>query len=188
MNEYLYKCAVAGEGNKIKFYNMKNWKEIRKESITLPENKGRPIKMTWSKNGQLLLVSTNNGYLLGYLTHLPRLFSYHQNKLALLSSFTLINLNYITDGKMDELTSHNLDVEPSFLSIGSTHLVSGTNNYAYLYKFFENGAFFQNFELIKKGDYFTMIQEALVSDTHLAVLTENKCYIEELSQDQDKIE
>lgn len=167
---------------------MKNWKEIRKESITLPENKGRPIKMTWSKNGQLLLVGTNYGYLLGYLTHLPRLFSYHQNKLALLSSFTLINLNYITDGKMDELTSHNLDVEPSFLSIGSTHLVSGTNNYAYLYKFFENGAFFQNFELIKKGDYFTMIQEALVSDTHLAVLTENKCYIEVLSQDQDQIE
>lgn len=167
---------------------MKNWKEIKKESIALPDNVGRTMKMTWSKNGQLLLVTTNYGHLLAYLTHLPRLFSYHQNKLALLSSFTTINLNYIVEGKMDPLTTHNLEVEPTFLSIGETHLVTGMNNYAYLYKFFENGEFYQTFDLVKKGDYFAMIQDAQVSDSHMAVLTENKCYLETLEQEEDKIE
>jgi WD repeat-containing protein 19 len=188
INEHLYKCAVGGEGNKIKIFNMKNWKEIKKEGFTLPDNTGRIAKMLWAKNGQLLLVITTYGYMLGFLTHLPRLFSYHQNKLAILSSFTMVNLNYITDGKMDTLTTHNLEIEPTFLNIGASHLAAGVNNFVYLYKFFENGAFYQNFELIKKGDYFSMVSDAAISDTHLAVMTENKCYIETLSQEEDKIE
>lgn len=167
---------------------MKNWKEIKKEGFVLPENTGRITKMIWSKNGQLLIVLTSYGYMLGFLTHLPRLFSYHQNKVAILTSFTMVSLNYITDGKMDVLTTHNLEIEPTFLTIGATHLAAGVNNYVHLYKFFENGAFYQNFELIKKGDYFSMVSDAAVSDTHVAVMTENKCYIETLTQEEDKIE
>lgn len=188
INEHLYKCAVAGDGSKIKIFNMKNWKEIKKEALSLPDNVGRISKLLWSKNGQILLVLTTYGHLLGYLTYLPRLFSYHQNKLAILTSFTMVNLNYITDGKMDTLTTHNLEIEPTFLNIGASHLVAGANNYVYLYKFFENGAFYQNFELVKKGDYFSMVTDAAVSDTHMAVMTENKCYIETLAQEEDKIE
>jgi hypothetical protein len=41
----LFKCAVAGTGNKIKIFNMKNWKEIKKEMISLPENCGKVIRM-----------------------------------------------------------------------------------------------------------------------------------------------
>lgn len=188
INEHLYKCAVAGEQNKIKIFNMKNWKENKKEAITLPENCGKVTKLSWSKNGQLLLISTAYGYLIGILAHLPRLFSYHQNKLAILTSFTQINLNYISDGKMDPLTSVTLEVEPTFLSIGSSHLASGLNNLVYLYKFYENGAFFQNFELIKTGDYFSMVLDVGVSDTHLAVLTENKCFIESIENGEENTE
>jgi hypothetical protein len=33
-----------------------------------------------------------------------------------------------------------------------------------------------------------MVSDAAVSDTHVAVMTENKCYIETLTQEEDKIE
>ena len=181
VNEHLYKCAVAGDQNKIKIFNMKNWKEIKKEGFSLPENCGKATKLRWSKNGQLLLISTSYGYLIGMLTHLPRLFSYHLNKLAILSSFTQVDLNYISDNKMEPLTSVTLEVEPTFLAIGQSYLASGLNNLVYLYKFFENGSYFQNFELVKTGDYFSMISDVGVSDTHLAVLTENKCFLEPLN-------
>lgn len=181
VNEHLYKCAVVGDQNKIKIFNMKNWKEIKKESFSLPENCGKVTRIEWSKNGQLLVVGTSYGYLIGILTHLPRLFSYHQNKLAILTSFTQVSLNYISDStekKMEELTNLTLEVEPTFMSMGPTRLACGINNFVYLYRYSENGSFFEQPELEKKGDYFSMVTDVGVSETHLATLTENKCFLE----------
>ena len=98
--------------------------------------------------------------------------------LAILSGFTQVNLNYISDNKMEVLTSVNLEIEPTFLTIGPAHMATGINNYVYLHKFFENGAFFEKLELVKKGDYFSMVSDVGISDTHLAVLTENKLFLE----------
>ena len=58
MNEHLHKCAVVGENNKVKVFNIKNWKEIKKESFSLQEGCGKANRMTWSKNGQLLVIGT----------------------------------------------------------------------------------------------------------------------------------
>jgi len=73
-NDYLYKLAVAGEGY-IKFYNLSTWKEIKNEKITLPKNVGKVSSLQWANNGQLLICSTSNGNLLGYITSIPFIFS-----------------------------------------------------------------------------------------------------------------
>jgi WD repeat-containing protein 19 len=73
-NDYLYKLAVAGEGL-IKFYNLSTWKEIKNEKITLPKNVGKVTSLQWASNGQLLICSTSNGNLLGYITSIPFVFS-----------------------------------------------------------------------------------------------------------------
>lgn len=184
VNEHLYKCAVVGENNKVKIFNIKNWKEIKKESFSLQEGCGKANRMSWSKNGQLLVIGTTTGYLIGILTYLPRLFSYHQSKLAILSSFTQVNIGFINDGKLEPFSTINLEFEPTLLTIGASHLASGINNFVYLYKFMENGEYNPNLELVVKGDFYTMVSDIAVSETHLAVLTENKCYLELLEQNK----
>ena len=175
-----------GENNKVKIYNMKNWKEIKKEAFTLQEGCGKANRMIWSKNGQLLLIATATGYLIGILTHLPRLYSYKDDRLAILSSFTQINLGAINEGKLEPISSVNLDFEPTFLFLGPAHVASGINNFVYLYKFIENGAYYEQLDLVVKGDFYTMVNEVAISQTHLAVLTENKCYLELLEQNKEE--
>lgn len=57
--------AVAGE-DQIKIYNLATWKEIKHERIELPKSAGKVNKMSWSNNGQILIVSTMNGYTFGF--------------------------------------------------------------------------------------------------------------------------
>ena len=86
-SDSLYKLAVAGEGI-IKFYNVSTWKEIKHERITIQRKVGKITKMEWSSNGQLLVITTANGHVYGYLTSVPALFSCNKNIVANLTSFT----------------------------------------------------------------------------------------------------
>ena len=82
---------MAGEGS-IRIFNLSSWKEIKNEKIVLPKNVGKVTKMNWSQNGQLLVVTTANGHLLGYTTSIPFVFAEYQHIAAVLSSFTEIKI------------------------------------------------------------------------------------------------
>ena len=54
------RIAVAGE-NTIRILDKNSFEEITQEKIDLPKNAGAISKISWSKNGQILLVSTFAG-------------------------------------------------------------------------------------------------------------------------------
>jgi len=77
--------AVAGE-NQIRIFNLSTWKEIKNEKIDLPPGVGRVNKLllfiylfiylfyrSWSSSGDVLIVSTISGFLIGFLTSVPTL-------------------------------------------------------------------------------------------------------------------
>jgi WD repeat-containing protein 19 len=184
-NEFLNKCAVAGEGM-VKIFNMQTWKEIKKERITLPPNIGKISKISWSTNGQLLAISTTQGYLYGMLTHLPRLFSCYQNSVAILTSFTEITVLRTEDYTEGSVISRlNLDIEPGFIGIGPYHVVSGMNSYAYIYRYVTTeGEVMEETFLERRTDYFARILSVKLNKTYIAVLTEVNCYLQTLDTDE----
>ena len=125
-NDVLYKLACAGE-NMIKFFNLTTWKEIKSERIELPKNAGKVSKLQWVSNGQVLVVTTQNGHLYGFLTSSPSLYSTNNNVTSLLTSFTEISLFDCSNNGTNAIIMGviPLDMEPGFISHGPYHIAAG---------------------------------------------------------------
>jgi WD repeat-containing protein 19 len=108
--------AAAGE-NCIKIYNMSTWKEIKNERIDLPPAVGRVSRLSFSSNGQILIVSTSNGFLLGFLTSIPTLTAVCGSLLALQTSFTEVMVTETSKQQLINITNIQLETEPSFISL-----------------------------------------------------------------------
>jgi len=186
-NEELYKCAIAAETD-IKIMDMTTWKELTTDSIRLPPIVGRITQLEWSNNGQLLLVSTIKGYLIGLLTHLPRLVAVYHETFCVLTSFSEVGIYFTedlqTEIKMAEL---NLEFEPTNLDIGPFHIASAINTFAHFYKYrADNFSFIPKPELQEKSDFFARITDIKVGGYFSAVLTETNCYLVKLTDPAGK--
>ena len=74
----------------------------------------------------MLVVSTTNGALYGYLTSVPTLTSVWGNFVCVLSSFTevaVIDCGKTAEGK--NLTVVNLENEPAIIANGPYHIAAG---------------------------------------------------------------
>ena len=60
------KICMAGEG-KVKVYSATDFKEIVQETFEIPQGVGKVSKMEFSQDSSLLLVTTMNGYVFGYM-------------------------------------------------------------------------------------------------------------------------
>jgi hypothetical protein len=87
------------------------------------------------------------------------------------------------NNELAHVLSINMDVEPTFLSVSSEYLAAGTNNFVYIYRFLENNQFFSEATAIRTGDYFSMVNSICLSDTHLTVLTDHKCFLERINEE-----
>lgn len=122
-NDALYKLAVAGEGT-IRFINLSTWKEIKHEKITLPKSCGKITRMAWSNNGQTLVVSSANGMLLGFMTTAPSSISTYKTSVALLKSFTEVDIMSCATTTPATISSITIDNEPSSIVLGPNHLAT----------------------------------------------------------------
>lgn len=115
VNESLGKLAVAAHGT-VKFYNMNDWSECKTEQINLSSDIGKITRLEWTKDGQILSVSTSNGYLSGFLMIIPSLNSASYSHIAYLSSLSEVSIidcqrQYLNVAKI------TLDIEPGFLGL-----------------------------------------------------------------------
>ena len=76
--------------------------------------------MGWTNNGQVLVVSTFNGGLFGFMTHVPVLLSAHGGIVAMLTSFKEVSL--VNQAQLPEdlpLATLVLECEPSHIALAS---------------------------------------------------------------------
>ncbi|EGR31945.1 WD repeat protein [Ichthyophthirius multifiliis] len=178
-NNLVYKLAAAGE-NQIHIYNLGSWDEIVQQRIELPKNAGTVTKMEWAGNGQLLVISTSNGHIYGYLTSIPQLTSIYGPVVAVLTSF--VEVAIIESSKISQtntLTAINLENEPAFLSLGLYHLAAGINNIIWYYLWLDQkrNAIIKGGELVQKRDYMGNVRDVKLNDFWAAVLSDGKCIL-----------
>lgn len=80
-----------------------------------------------------MTVTTGNGYFFGFLTVVPSLCSACNINVALLSSLTEISVVDCSRNNMI-VAKTNLDIEPTFLTLGPFHFAVGVNNAIWYYR------------------------------------------------------
>lgn len=108
------------------------------ERLEITKNAGKIIQLSFSKDGTILTVTTANGYFLGFLTSIPSLCAAHDNYAALLSSLTEMSVVDCVKNNMI-VAKTNLEVEPSFMSLGGYHFAAGANSSVWFYRWRQPG-------------------------------------------------
>ena len=109
------------------------------------------------------------------MTQIPSVCSANENFAALLSSLTEISVVDCSRNNMI-VAKTTLDVEPSFLTLGTYHFAAGVNSSIWYYKWRQPGfeGKLQVVNLITKRDYFGTIKQTVMNETWTAVLTDGK--------------
>ena len=123
-----------------------------------------------------MTVSTSNGYFFGFLTVIPCLYSAFDNYAALLSSLTEISV--VDCSKNNMLVSKtDLDIEPSFLTLGPMHFAVGANNNIWYYRWRQDLGDITQPQIVSlalKREYFGTIKQVVMNEAWTAVLSEGK--------------
>ncbi len=181
VNDQLGKLAAASQ-NVIRFAKIADWTELPKETIELPSECGNITKMCWSTDGQILVVSTNRGHVLGYLMSFPTLFDTSNGIAALQTSLTEVTLLDCIN-KNNVLGTISLDAEPAYIKLSAAHLAIGAANTVYFYRFVdENRQMLADKKLVNKKDYFGTVKMLTMNSRWAAVLSEKKCILHEIEQ------
>ena len=117
------RIAVAGE-NCIKIIDKNSFEEIQSEKIDIPKNAGSISKISWSKNGQILLVSTFGGNFYAFNVVINETFAVYGNMFATLLSINEVAAYMLEDGKKKLLYNLTLSDEPETIEVSSNYLVA----------------------------------------------------------------
>jgi WD repeat-containing protein 19 len=128
-------CMAINQGascgdNSVKIHDLSELKEVY-NIISVEEEKGQVDQLGWTPDGQLLTVSTNQGFLLTYLTKLPLLGSSCGTRVAYLS--TLLQVTVVNNVEDEAPFRTSIPIEPSILAVGTYHFAVGLNNRAWFY-------------------------------------------------------
>lgn len=87
-------AAINEEG--IRIVDCTDWKEIKSEYKHFNRDEGEPDKIQWTRDGQILTVSTTGGFVFNYLMSMPTIAGYNNNKIAYLSLLRQVSIMDIT--------------------------------------------------------------------------------------------
>jgi len=178
-NDVLSKVASAGDGN-IKVISMTDWKEIKSDRIVFhtaemtgaisgSEQVPKVTKMHWSKDGQILSFSTDNGWFHSYLAKLTSLVSSCGSRLCYLTS--LRELTIVDCKSNGQKFTLSTDVEPTFVALGPSHCAAGMNNRIWFYS-----AVHFDTRLVNEQEYVGTVEAVSLNETMAAVLIEGRVY------------
>ena len=128
------RAAVCGE-TAVRVIDTKTWKEVKSDAINLRQ---RVESMQWTSDGQILSISTTSGTVHSFLTRMPSLSDAHEAEVLYLSSLREITVVNALQVQVERGVPPNairipLETEPTFVALGSMHVIAGTNSTAWAY-------------------------------------------------------
>ncbi|KAL3267293.1 hypothetical protein HHI36_011424 [Cryptolaemus montrouzieri] len=129
--EAVGKAASCGDSS-VKIHDLANLHETS-SVLNLTQESGLE-RIAWSEDGQLLAVCTRAGSLNVYVSHMRLLTSVCIPRIAILSSLTEVSLYNYDPAKVKLIPIPiTLEIEPSFIGVGTYHLAVGMNNRIWFY-------------------------------------------------------
>jgi WD repeat-containing protein 19 len=158
------KVASAGD-NSVKLHELGDLAQVC--AILTLEGERSLDRIGWTEDGQLLAVSTPRGSIHIFLTKLPVLGSACHTRIAYLTS--LLEITIQDDIHREKPLSIPIEVEPSFIALGTDHLIAGMNNRAWFYSITDRGIV-----LLKEHEYMGTVQDCRVNASYVAARFDGK--------------
>jgi WD repeat-containing protein 19 len=170
----LQRAATCGERN-IKVVDMTSWKELKSEQVFLEKESGVIKHMQWTKDGQILTVSTTSGIVYNFLARMPTLHSCSGTRMAYLSSLRELS---VVDTANEHIAPRTVPVsiEPDFVALGPNHVAVGMNNRVWYYQCGGGGGGDQR-ALVSEREYVGTVEKVQLGDMFAAVLCEGKVHL-----------
>ena len=117
------RIAVAGE-NSIRILDKNSLDEITQEKIDVPKNAGTISKIRWSKNGQILLVSTFLGNFYAFNVVINETFAINGSMFSTLLSINEVATYLMDEGQKKLCYNLRLSDEPQTFEVSGNYFVA----------------------------------------------------------------
>eukprot|EP01116_Phalansterium_solitarium_P013666 TRINITY_DN3106_c0_g1_i10.p2 TRINITY_DN3106_c0_g1~~TRINITY_DN3106_c0_g1_i10.p2 ORF type:complete len:1339 (+),score=616.68 TRINITY_DN3106_c0_g1_i10:197-4213(+) len=155
----LKKTAVCGD-NTIKVVDVGNWKSVT--DTFMIENEVVD-KLSWTKDGTILSVSTESGAVYNFLTKIPMINAVSDTRWSCLASLRAVS---VVDSLVpDRNIVIDLDFEPLFVALGPLHVSVGVNNHAWFYKVANDSQ-----AMVAKKEYLGTVERITINQVYAAAL------------------
>ena len=176
------RIAVAGE-NSIIILDKNSFEEITQEKITVPASVGKISKISWSKNGQILLASTFKGNFYAFNVVINETFAISGNMFSTLLSINEAATFMMEEGQKKLCYNLQLSDEPMTFQVSSNYFVASLGTKAEIFLTTdENGNILREIKG-KTKDFFSEISMIALNDNYLSVLCEGKVHLIDLKND-----
>eukprot|EP00667_Euglena_gracilis_P000484 EG_transcript_484 len=176
----LQKGASIGD-NCIKVFDMSElskMSEQRSEKVELDNEFGTLSRLDWTEDGQILTVSSKQGYVYAFLTRIPVLHDAWGTRVLYLESLRDLRVKDIVSD--EDLARIRIEIEPTFVSLGSSTAAVGMNNCVWYYRFVDQVAKLQTMRT-----YLSTVQYVKLSRDFVAVLTDGRVTLHPVEEGDD---
>ena len=171
----LQRAATCGANGSIKVVDMTNWKPLKEETTKISSEFGKITKMDWTKDGQILTVATDAGVVLNFLARMPTVHDACDTRVAFLSSLREI---CVEDAVNDApVQTFPLQMEPSFVGLGPSHVAVGMNIKIWFYRC-QAGGRKSKPEVVAERDFPGNIEAIELNSEYAAVLCEGRIHLQ----------
>lgn len=145
------------------------YSELKGDAIDLDTNMSVE-QVGWTKDGQILTVSTTMGHLKTYLANLSVVYDSFDTQVMYLTS--MLEMTVIDTSKRGQTLRLDIETEPSFCGLGPNHAAVGMNNQVWYYRLGQRDG-----KLVGRRDYMGTVLSVKLNSTHAAVLLEGKVVV-----------
>ena len=177
----LQRAATCGERGSIKIVDMTNWKPLKEETTKIStEEFGQITMMDWTKDGQILTISTDGGVVLNFLARMPTVHDACETRVAYLSSLREI----CVEDTVNEapVQTFPLTMEPSFVGLGPSHVAVGMNIKIWFYRCVA-GSKKNRREIVAEREFPGNVEAIELNSEYAAVLCEGKVHLQLIEAD-----
>ena len=145
------------------------YSELKGDAIDLEPNLSVE-QVGWTKDGQILTISTTMGHLKTYLANLSVVYDSFDTQVMYLTS--MLEMTVIDTAKRGQPVRLDIETEPSFCGLGPNHAAVGMNNQVWYYRLGQRDG-----KLVGRRDYMGTVLSVKLNATHAAVLLEGKVVV-----------
>lgn len=185
-SQSMRRAACVGDDHlKLVEHTGKEWRPMANETVKFDRRKeGQVHRVHWTQDGQILTVSTMLGRIYSYIAAMPVLHDYCDNRVAFLSSLQEVTVTKVADKKKAQMSVLEVEVEPSFISLGPRHIAVGMNNRVWFY----NCTGMKDYDLNTEEEYLNTVNNVYLSESVAAVLYDGQIKVHEIEQSRNSRE
>lgn len=164
------RIALAGS-NSVRIMDVSgtDYSEIKGDAIDLEPNM-HVEQVGWTKDGQVLTLSTSNGRLISLLAALPVVFDFNRTKVVYLTS--VLEMSVVDLSRRGPPVKIDIETEPAFCGLGPNHLAVGMNNRVWYYQLGQRSG-----QLLSRRDYMGSVQRIRLNETHVTLLIDGRVLV-----------